>query len=121
MPYKKHFQKYFIISLAILLILSLTPGNGSALDPFDKLVHFLMYFSVTIPLMGLMNNRSQVIFGVFATILLGILIEYIQEYVPERGFEYWDIIANSSGVIFGAYYFYKKKERLYERIRKLHD
>jgi len=117
--YQKHFQRYFIISLTILLILSFTPGNGSMLDPLDKVVHFLMYFSITVPLMGLMSNRSNVILGVFAAILLGIVTEFIQEYIPGRGFEYWDIVANSCGVIFGAYFFNLKKELIFSQLDRL--
>jgi len=115
--YQKYFQRFFLASLTILLILSLTPGNGSAFDPFDKLAHFLMYFSVTIPLMGLLEKRSNQIKGVFVAILLGIAIEFIQEYVPGRGFEYWDIVANSCGVLFGAYFFYWKKDLIFNKIK----
>ena len=61
--------------------------------------------------MGLMNNRTNVMIGIFVAILLGIMIEFIQEYIPGRGFEYWDIVANSCGVVFGAYFFYWKMKK----------
>jgi len=108
---EKYFQKLSLISFIVLLVLSLTPGNGSILDPLDKVVHFLMYFSLTFSITGWITSRTKLIVGVFVAILLGIAIELIQEYIPGRGFEYWDIVANSTGALCGPYFFYWKMKK----------
>jgi len=115
--YDEFFQKLFIGNFIVILVLSLTPGNGSMLDPLDKLAHFLMYFSFTFSIAGWVRLRKKMTSPIFVAIVLGIMIEFIQEYIPGRGFEYWDIIANSAGAISGPYFFQWKKDWIFEKIK----
>lgn len=81
---------------------------------FDKLVHFGLFFVLTF-----LWNRVRTTTGwaelnkvkfitkylVFG-ILIAILVEYLQQYIPGRSFDYGDMIANIMGGTIGTACFY---------------
>ncbi len=107
-------RKYVLLSLWILviIILSLMPKSSLGIEKVklfensDKIVHFLMYDILTILAImafkkgDICTKKCQVIISFFS-IFLGMLMEFLQEYLEMgRSFDTFDILANTTGVIF---------------------
>ena len=91
----------FFSLLAVFIYLGLTPSPENSVPMFnDKLMHFSGYFiaagsiSFAFPLWKLWQRASFLI-------LFSIGIEISQHFMPPRTFDFFDIAANSSGVILG--------------------
>lgn len=57
------------------------------------------------------KNKIYLFVGI-ATILFGVSIEGMQQFIPDRGADVYDIIANTFGIVFAQVLFYlvhKKK------------
>lgn len=102
----------------MILLATLTPGQQLPKTPdingFDKFVHFslflvwaLLYNRAGIKDMDEKLNKKRFItnYLVFG-IVIGILVEYLQQHIPGRSFDYWDIVANISGATIGTVGFY---------------
>ncbi len=82
---------------------------------FDKVLHFGAYFVLTLTWFfsqRLKKNKTLILVALF---LYGVLIEFCQDwFAPNRTKDYYDILANSLGIIFAAilfrylYKYYKK-------------
>ncbi|ERM84477.1 hypothetical protein P872_25305 [Rhodonellum psychrophilum GCM71 = DSM 17998] len=104
-----------------------TPGDNLPSTPLfpqkDKVIHFLIFGMLTFlwSRVGTLDARKKLkklnfftnylVFG----IILAILLEYLQKYVPNRSFDLWDIAANIIGGTIGVICFYI----LYKRDSKL--
>jgi VanZ family protein len=101
-----------------ILIATLTPGKSlpsSSLFRFDKLIHITIfgifawlvlraYYLLKEP-----DNKRKFnvyLFVGFATILFGVSIEGIQQFIPDRGADRYDVIANTVGIISAQILFY---------------
>jgi VanZ family protein len=101
-----------------ILIATLTPGKSlpsSSLFRFDKLIHVVIFGAfawlvLRAYFLSVKNiNRSKTnvyLIVAAATILFGILIEGMQQYIPDRGADRYDIIANTVGIIAAQVIFY---------------
>lgn len=81
---------------------------GAGFDHLDKLVHVAMfaicgYFIV----LGWLTRRAQIVPLYIGLLALGGCTEWLQVYIPGRGADSWDIVANAAGaaagVAFGLY------------------
>ena len=103
----------------------LTPGNNfPSTFPFpfkDKIIHFGLFFVLLIMWLRVANTTQRKIKEKIITtylvfgILIAILVEYLQQLVPNRSFDYYDIAANILGGAVGVICFYI----LYKRNSKL--
>lgn len=91
----------FFSLLAVFIYLGLTPSPENSVPMFnDKVMHLTGYFiaggsiSFAFPLWKLWQRASFLI-------LFSICIETGQHFMPPRTFDFFDIVANSSGVILG--------------------
>ncbi len=107
-----------------ILIATLTPGKSlpsTSLFRFDKLIHIFIFGTfawLVLRAYYLSNritkenkNRVYALVGI-VTILFGISIEGIQQFIPDRGADRYDVIANTFGIISAQilfYLFHKKK------------
>ena len=96
-----------IVSLVILTItitvLSLLPAKSSLnLGEKDKLSHFLAYFVLTIPVFLLKKISWRSSWIVLILIIYGLLLEFLQGFVPGRVSSLLDGFANTSGVLLGV-------------------
>lgn len=115
--------KYHIFTIIWGLIITsiiLIPGGSLPNLEFfnllglDKLVHFFAFAILTLMMIiGLSKQYSDGCYHfnifyltIFSLIGYGILLEFIQRYIPERNFEIWDAVANGLGVIFGRVLFF---------------
>lgn len=107
--------------LLLVLLLTLTPGENMPqtslwedLLSFDKVAHFFIFgVLVFLMIIGLSKQyryqflRSKAVQVSLAIgIAYGIIIEIIQLFIPGRGFEVADIIANTIGCFMGFGLFY---------------
>ncbi|WP_251360011.1 VanZ family protein [Kangiella sp. TOML190] len=98
----KLFKILFVIATVVIFILSLIPGKQlpSGL-PWDKAVHFVGYAGLAfLARLGSKKHPSwQLVIG---CIIFSLLIEFLQQFIPNRGFEWLDLLANSLGVVAGV-------------------
>ncbi|MEQ9149666.1 MAG: VanZ family protein, partial [Cytophagales bacterium] len=81
---------------------------------FDKLVHFFAFAILSLlMIVGFNKQYSDGCYHfninyltIFSLISYGALLEFIQQYIPDRNFEIWDAVANGLGVIFGRFMFF---------------
>lgn len=110
-----------------ILIATLTPGKSlpsSSLFRFDKFIHVVIFgvfawLVLRAYFLSSKNNNSKtnvyLVVGV-STILFGIAIEGMQQFIPDRGADRYDIIANTVGIIAAQilFYFVHRRETSHE-------
>ena len=102
-------------SLIVLIILYLYPGSligyflyGSLgtqpniiSNPIGTSINHLIYFSLITVLSNIVKNRLKNLFTKTKFILfLSIFLELSHLIVPNRAFEFFDLIANVAGILF---------------------
>jgi VanZ family protein len=114
------FLKYNLFGISwsvLILILTLLPGSDmpkTDLLSFDKIAH-LGIFSVLVILLiigfkkqydfrFLKTNAEKAALGL--ALIYGVVIEVLQIFVPGRGFEWFDVLANAMGIGLGYGIFY---------------
>ena len=116
---RRYIAKITVYYTLFLIILSLIPVTDLGFPKFqlfeiDKLVHFVMYFSLTMLWCFASENfyRSNFKLILFA-IFFGFVLEIFQHILPfGRYFDLGDLLANSLGVIFGIIILYYIKKKL---------
>lgn len=113
-PFLKHFPRFFFSSLWALAIFCLFVFDFSEsakdlpLIPYaDKIAHALLFFVQTGLLLWELNCRSFTsssisvgrlfLWSVSLPFLYGVLIEFIQNYLPYRGAEIMDLLFDLMG------------------------
>jgi VanZ family protein len=103
-----------LLWLAIILVLSLIPGNKLPGIPriphIDKVVHALMYFGLAVllvrPLKRLPSSRAY-IWAVLICLVIGTAVEYSQAYLTvNRSGSFYDELANAAGAILGVVFYH---------------
>ena len=90
---------YMLIVLVIFLSLTSSPVRINTHLPYqDKLFHALAYFSLTFWFMQIYHIRHHVFRWIMFFLCLGLLMEYLQGFEPERYSEVGDMVANTLGV-----------------------
>lgn len=95
----------WVFSLGTISYISLSPQLELPIDFWnaDKFYHFLSYgWLAILPMFGLTKNKTAVMASL-SMILLGILLEVSQYYIPGRLCSWFDVAANSAGVITGLF------------------
>lgn len=96
-------------------MLTLTPSSSlpsSAVFSYDKIGHVVIFLVLSyLFVSGLHSNnpnklRFNIFLGMSITVTYGALIELSQTIIPERGMEFYDLVANCSGSILGISMFY---------------
>jgi VanZ family protein len=119
---KKIFIAYSIVIL-LLAVLPINNGNSLLNNIFILSIRgdYLVHFAIFIPWMAMVwiyfdirfNKAPLKAFGwITAGIILGIVSEAIQYYVPYRAFNINDLVANVLGVILGSLFFFFKSPRI---------
>ena len=94
----------WIISICAVCYFSLMPRLEFPLDFWnaDKLYHFAAYgWLAVLPMVGF-RNRKAAMPASLSMMILGILLEIGQYYIPGRAFSYIDMSANGLGVLVGV-------------------
>ncbi len=109
-------NRLLIVSLFIVLLVTLFPGNGKiAENQLDKVIHFIIFFFLSLNISYKYFDTKKLFILLGLGILLGWLTEIIQQYIPGRNYDNYDIVADSLGIIFG-YLLYTVNPKFLDRI-----
>jgi glycopeptide antibiotics resistance protein len=110
-----------IYTIGVVIAL-LTPGNALPKVPLfpnaDKLVHLSLFAGFAFVWMRtkvILLNQKYHLIPLGISFILPILLEYMQLFVPNRTFDYLDMVANLAGALFGFIGFiilYKAQSKL---------
>jgi len=70
--------------------------------PNDKLLHFVSYAVLALPIATVTSTLAQNAAGAVILLLAGFAIEVAQHFVPGRSFCMRDMAANAAGVLIGT-------------------
>ncbi len=112
-----NFYRYLTLSIVwggvivyLLIIYSPKFGLPTSFPFLDKVVHFILFFIQSIFITNTIyeyrnrNNRILLIVSIIFLLLLGVIIEIQQIYLPYRTFEIMDLISNFVGVFSGSFF-----------------
>ncbi|MBR9922967.1 MAG: VanZ family protein [Bacteroidetes bacterium] len=91
-------NRYLLPVLVVLLFFTLKPGGGEPIRfHLDKVIHFCMYLVLGLNLMFASREKSGIwlLWGA----VLAILTEIAQSYIPGRGADLFDSLANTLGLV----------------------
>lgn len=80
---------------------SLLPASRVEFFLNDKLIHFISYFVLTVWFSGLYSKLAWYILITVIVIALGAALDVAQSTTATRYFEFFDILANAGGALFG--------------------
>ncbi|NOQ89196.1 MAG: VanZ family protein [Gammaproteobacteria bacterium] len=93
---------YALVALVVFLSLTSSPVDLELGFPLqDKLFHALAYFTLMAWFSQIYHDRFQRNMIAVVFVLMGVTLEYLQGFDPNRYFEIADMIANSIGVALG--------------------
>ncbi|QKT03164.1 VanZ family protein [Ectothiorhodospiraceae bacterium 2226] len=90
---------WLFVLLVIYLSLTPSPPPSPGVPQGDKLGHFLVYAGLTGWFLQIYAAREAHLWIAGGFIALGILLEVLQGLGGVRYFEWWDMVANTSGVL----------------------
>ena len=116
----KIFQyKFSILTASFIIFLSMAESPDLPSSPFlnlphlDKLVHLVMYTGLSMILFLEKNWKNEKrkekiwytnnIIPILIAVILGRCIEILQPILSDRGRDFWDFVANTTGVVLGFY------------------
>jgi hypothetical protein len=96
-----------ILYIAGLIVGAVLPPKGimATLGEYDKIVHALEFFFLTILLLNTFTQyrtKGAYIIALVCAFALAFGSEYVQRFVPGRSYSYFDILADLSGIIVGT-------------------
>lgn len=113
-------NRLLLVSIIIILIVTLTPGNGKfAGDYIDKIVHFLIFFNLSLNICYKHQNNNNRFKALFLAVLLGLGTEFLQLYIPGRNMEFLDVVADTMGVVLGYFLYNVYKLKVDKTLFKL--
>lgn len=101
-----------ILCSLVILVLTLMPGQAVPkveIFQVDKLVHFFVFSSLMVSASyGTLKSNQRngtpgrpFLWSGFYSVIFGIMIEVLQQFIPGRSFSIPDMVANSIGVGLG--------------------
>ncbi len=106
--YKSIFWALLILILSVVRLNTSNSVKEFLIPHSDKLVHIFLYTVFSILLLMENKKSKRNYFRLLFAISYGIVMELFQHYFTlYRSFELLDILANSTGVLFG-FFLYKK-------------
>ena len=88
----------FLYTLFVAVV-SLSPGTGTSIDPWDKLAHFGTYVIFTVLVWRITGYDQRFIVACLCIVLYGGVIEIAQSFLPGRVMSGYDFLANTLGVV----------------------
>jgi VanZ family protein len=117
------YKLIFFGSIFVLIVLSLYPGNligliffgdDSTVPGSDKMYHFLSYLLTST--FGFLAYSNKDFFRLLLFLLsLGFFLEASQLWIPNRYFEFLDLIANFSGVLLSFLLFVILQKKFFQK------
>lgn len=98
----------FLLSILIVLVTTLTPGNGKIAGNYlDKLVHFSIFAFMAYQALHALIDKNKIPEVLLVCIIMGLMTEVGQSFIPGRNMDLYDGLADTLGVA-AAYFYYKK-------------
>ena len=93
---------YALVLLVVFMSLTSSPIDMGELFPYeDKVYHAFAYFTLMAWFGQIYHDRFQRNMIAFVFIFMGVLLEYLQSFDPNRMAEFADMVANTTGVALG--------------------
>ena len=93
---------YALVALVIFLSLTSSPVDMEMNFPYeDKFFHALAYFILMAWFSQIYHDRFKRNMVALVFVLMGVTLEYLQSFDPNRYSEFGDMVANSAGVALG--------------------
>ncbi len=94
------FQLIFIAYVVFVIAASLIPEAGTSIVVYqDKIAHLAAYFVMGVLAWTAVTTMKRKLYLLFFSILLGVVLELVQELVPGRSMDIADAAANTAGVV----------------------
>jgi VanZ family protein len=93
----------FFCYTVLVAVLSLRPAGGPGIEHLDKLTHLLAYYIFAVLGYRMLNGGRYYLPLCLGIIAYGGLIEVAQSYMPTRLMSGYDLVANTVGVVLGAW------------------
>jgi len=91
-----------MVALVIYLSLTSSPVETGLSFPYqDKVFHAFAYFVLMTWFAQIYHGRFQRNVIAVMLVIMGVMLEYLQSFDPNRFYEYADMFANSTGVVLG--------------------
>jgi len=101
-------NQILLLNIAIILIVTLTPGNGKIAGNYlDKIVHYSIFLALGFNISRKFGVQGNLIDGLLWAIVFGLTTEIVQQVILGRNMEFYDGLADTLGVVSG-FYFYKR-------------
>ncbi len=111
---------YVLVALVVFLSVSSNPVKIGMSFPYDdKLYHAFAYFILMAWFSQIYHDRFQRFMIAVVFVFMGIMLEYLQSFEPNRYYEFGDMIANSTGVALGFSISLTGAKNILLRIEKL--
>jgi VanZ family protein len=93
-------QLTFISYVVFVIAATLVPEAGMGVTVYkDKVAHLLAYFAMGVLAWVAVTTMRRRLYLLFFSVVLGVALEFIQEYVPGRSMDAADAAANTAGVV----------------------
>jgi len=91
-----------MVALIVYLSLASNPVDTGLSFPYqDKVFHAFAYFVLMTWFAQIYHGRFQRNLIAVMLVIMGVMLEYLQSFDPNRFYEYADMFANSTGVVLG--------------------
>ena len=91
-----------MVALVVYLSLTSSPVDTGLSFPYqDKVFHAFAYFVLMTWFAQIYHGRFQRNLIAVMLVIMGVMLEYLQSFDPNRFYEYADMFANSTGVVLG--------------------
>jgi VanZ family protein len=93
----------FFCYAGLVTVLSLRPLGDSGIQHFDKLMHLLVYYIFAVFGYRMLKSKRHYWLLCLGIIAFGGILEVAQSQFPGRVMSAYDMLANTLGVVMGAF------------------
>ncbi|MCA9810801.1 MAG: VanZ family protein [Candidatus Dadabacteria bacterium] len=94
------FQLIFIAYVVFVIAASLIPEAGTSIVVYqDKIAHLTAYFVMGVLAWTAVTTMKRKLYLLLSSVLIGVVLEFVQEFVPGRSMDIADAAANTAGVV----------------------
>ncbi|HML94046.1 MAG TPA: VanZ family protein [Thermodesulfobacteriota bacterium] len=93
-------QLIFIAYVVFVIAASLVPEAGTSVVAYnDKIAHLAAYFVMGVLAWTAVTTMKRKLYLLFSSVVLGVVLELVQEFVPGRSMDAADAAANAAGIV----------------------
>jgi VanZ family protein len=101
---KRYSVALFLIFSIVMFFLTIIPSVAKYLNGYDLFLHLIGFFILTISIIIILTQfkiKNVIIISIFILICLSVISELIQIPIPNRNFEFKDLLLDVIGIILG--------------------